>query len=85
MYRQMLLEELNKVERGEDPMCVIRNAEDNVMIKLPQEEDKFSEGTLLTNVAKNWNTRYAPNLDEIIAICNGFADNEPAGAGNDRR
>lgn len=71
MYRQLLLEQLKAVENGEDPMCVIRDPASNDCIRLPQEENKFSEGDLLTGVAKDWNTRYAPNLDEIIAICNG--------------
>ncbi|MGG2201001.1 Rieske 2Fe-2S domain-containing protein [Paenibacillus validus] len=69
MYRQMLLKELAKIERGEDPLCTFRDPEKNQIIELPQEEDKFSEGALLTNVSKNWNTRYAANIDEIIEIC----------------
>lgn len=70
MYRQMLLEELAKIEKNEDPICVFRDPETAEYIKLPQEEDKFSEGNLLSGVAKDWNTRYAPNLDEIISLCN---------------
>jgi 5,5'-dehydrodivanillate O-demethylase len=50
---------------------VIRDPEQNHYIELPQEEDKFSEGGLLSGVAKDWNTRYAPNLDEIINLCKG--------------
>jgi 5,5'-dehydrodivanillate O-demethylase len=69
MYRQMLLEELSKVENGEDPMCVFRDPADNEYLELPQEEDKFSVGDLLSGVAKDWNTRYAPNIDEIIDLC----------------
>jgi 5,5'-dehydrodivanillate O-demethylase len=69
MYRQMLLKQLSKLEKGEDPICVVRDPAKNHIIELPQEEDKFSEGALLSNVAKDWNTRYAPNIDEIIDIC----------------
>jgi 5,5'-dehydrodivanillate O-demethylase len=71
MYRQMLQREIKRMEAGEDPKCVIRDPEVNNNIPLPQEEDKFSEGGLLSGVAKEWNTRYAPNLDEIIEICKG--------------
>lgn len=71
MFRQMLKRELKRVENGEDPKCVIRDPEQNQYIELPQEEDKFSEGGLLSGVAKDWNTRYAPNLDEIIDLCKG--------------
>lgn len=69
MFRQMLLEELSKLEKGLDPMCVFRDPKDAEHIELPQEEDKFSVGDLLSGVAKDWNTRYAPNLDEIISLC----------------
>jgi 5,5'-dehydrodivanillate O-demethylase oxygenase subunit len=71
MYRQMLKRELKKMENGEDPKCTIRDPQQNQCIELPQEEDKFSEGGLLSGVAIHWNTRYAPNLNEIIEICKG--------------
>ncbi|MCY9695462.1 aromatic ring-hydroxylating dioxygenase subunit alpha [Paenibacillus alginolyticus] len=69
MFRQMVLEELAKLEKGLDPICVFRDPQAAEHIKLPQEEDKFSVGDLLSGVAKDWNTRYAPNLDEIISLC----------------
>ncbi|WP_067934400.1 aromatic ring-hydroxylating dioxygenase subunit alpha [Alicyclobacillus kakegawensis] len=71
LYRQLLLQELAKVERGEDPMCVIRDEAKNDVIVLPQEENKYGVGDLLSGIAKDWNTRYAPNIDEIIQICKG--------------
>lgn len=71
MYRQLLMKQLKKLENDEDPKCVFRDPKENEYIQLPQEEDKFSEGALLSNVAKDWNTRYAPNIDEIIDICKG--------------
>ena len=71
MYRQMLKRELKKLKNGEDPKCTIRDPQQNQYIELPQEEDKFSEGGLLSGVAIHWNTRYAPNLYEIIEICKG--------------
>ncbi|OES44745.1 aromatic ring-hydroxylating dioxygenase subunit alpha [Domibacillus iocasae] len=71
MYRQMLKRELKKMQNGEDPKCTIRDPQQNQNIELPQEEDKFSEGGLLSGVAVHWNTRYAPNLIEIIDICKG--------------
>lgn len=73
MYRQLLMEQIRKMERGEPLMCEFRDPEKNQYIELPQEENKFSEGELLTNVARNWNTRYAPNLEEILRICKGGA------------
>jgi hypothetical protein len=37
MYREMLAEQLAKVERGEEPMEVYRDPSKNVCIRLPQE------------------------------------------------
>ncbi|MCL6598124.1 MAG: Rieske 2Fe-2S domain-containing protein [Alicyclobacillus macrosporangiidus] len=71
LYRQLLLQELAKVERGEDPMGVIRDEAKNEIIALPQEENKYGVGNLLSGIAKDWNTRYAPNIDEIIRLCKG--------------
>ncbi|WP_134704189.1 aromatic ring-hydroxylating dioxygenase subunit alpha [Ammoniphilus sp. YIM 78166] len=68
MYRQLCMEQIRKVENGEDPMNVFRNPEENENIELPQEHDIFMEGPMLFKVAKEWNTRYAPNIDEILDI-----------------
>lgn len=69
MYRQMLLEQLAVLESGKDPMGVFRDPAKARNIELPQEEDKFSVGDLLSGVAEDWNTRYAPNLQEILNLC----------------
>lgn len=69
LYRQMLMEQMKKVEQGEDPICVFRDPEEAKNIELPQEEEVFAEAAVLFKVAKEWNTRYAPNIDEIIEIC----------------
>ncbi|GAB7389128.1 aromatic ring-hydroxylating dioxygenase subunit alpha [Bacillaceae bacterium] len=71
MYRQLLMKQLKLVESGQDPMCVFRDPAKNECLELPQEEDKYGVGDLLSGVAKEWNTRYAPNIDEIIEICKG--------------
>ena len=42
LYRQMLLDNIDRVERGEDPMNMFRSADDAQNIDLPTEE---SEGT----------------------------------------
>lgn len=41
MYRNMLKRELDKVRKGRDPMGIVRDASQNRMITLPQEEDKY--------------------------------------------
>jgi 5,5'-dehydrodivanillate O-demethylase oxygenase subunit len=40
IYRRMLLREMSRLQKGEDPMCVIRDAEKNASIDLPFENDK---------------------------------------------
>jgi 5,5'-dehydrodivanillate O-demethylase len=43
MYRELLLEQMEKVARGEDPMEVYRDPEKNVMITMPHEEERFED------------------------------------------
>jgi 5,5'-dehydrodivanillate O-demethylase len=74
MYRQMLMKQLKLIEEGQDPMCTFREPSANSCVGLPQEEDKYGVGDLLSGVAKDWNTRYAPNIDDIIDICKGRKD-----------
>jgi 5,5'-dehydrodivanillate O-demethylase len=74
MYRQMLMKQLKLIEEGQDPMCTFRDPSSNHCLGLPQEEDKYGVGDLLSGVAKDWNTRYAPNIDDIIDICKGRKD-----------
>jgi 5,5'-dehydrodivanillate O-demethylase len=41
LFRQQLKEQIEKVQRGEDPMCVFRDEMLNRCIELPLEADKF--------------------------------------------
>ena len=41
LLRSMLQEQLEKLERGEDPMAVVRDPAKNVCIRVPREEDAF--------------------------------------------
>jgi len=38
LYRSILLDQIEKVERGEDPMAVLRDPEKNHMIRVPREQ-----------------------------------------------
>ncbi len=40
LYRQLLMDNIDKVERGEEPMNVFRTAEESGYIKLPTEESE---------------------------------------------
>ncbi|WP_102348666.1 aromatic ring-hydroxylating dioxygenase subunit alpha [Bacillus sp. Marseille-P3661] len=66
MYRQMIKEEIAKVERGEDPIGVIRDPEKNQFIELPLEKQKhhYSDGFDVTT--KRFQTRFAPNVEDLI-------------------
>jgi 5,5'-dehydrodivanillate O-demethylase len=68
LYRRMLMEQMKKLENGEDPKNVFRDPAKNAKIELPQEAEIFQEGTMLFKVAKEWNTKYAPNIEEILDI-----------------
>jgi 5,5'-dehydrodivanillate O-demethylase len=66
LFRQVLKEQIAKVERGEDPMGVIRDPEKNQFIELPLERKKshFSDG--FGHITKRFQTRFSPVVDELI-------------------
>ncbi|GAC1358977.1 MAG: aromatic ring-hydroxylating dioxygenase subunit alpha [Ktedonobacteraceae bacterium] len=68
LYRKMLQQEIAKAEQGEDTLCVLRDPIRNECIELPQEKNKYNEQAAMFKAARNWNTRYAPNLEEILAL-----------------
>ena len=41
LLRNILNEQLEKVERGEDPMAIVRDPARNQCIRVPREEDAF--------------------------------------------
>jgi len=68
MLRQMLQRELGKVERGEDPMYVIRDPAKNVCIDLPKEMHKdMNEDGFESMVRRNIN-EHSPVRDELIEV-----------------
>jgi 5,5'-dehydrodivanillate O-demethylase oxygenase subunit len=67
-YRQMLLRELAKVERGEDPMCVIRDPARNTVIDIPLEKNKAHKGDGFERTTRRSRTRFSPILEELIAV-----------------
>lgn len=69
LLRKLLLHQLDAVERGEDPIGVLRNPEQNGIIELPQERDRFGGGEAFLNDLLNvGHARYSPILDEIRAL-----------------
>jgi 5,5'-dehydrodivanillate O-demethylase len=68
MLRKMLEREIGKVEAGEDPMGVIRDAAKNVQIDLPVEVNKDMNADGVASRMRRVRTRYAPHLDELLAV-----------------
>jgi len=44
LYRRMLLEQIDRVAQGLDPLGIVRDPARNVMIELPQEREKYGDG-----------------------------------------
>ena len=65
MYRRMLKREIKKVERGEDPIGVIRDPNRNQRIDLPNEKDKkHFKGSVKTFLNRT-HVRFSPVVEEL--------------------
>ena len=81
MFRHMLRRELDKVERGEDPINVLREPAHNQYIALPLErgKDMFSDG--FRSIVRRNVTTFSPIIDELIEV---FAQDPPGKAAGRR-
>ncbi len=69
LYRRLLREQLRRVQAGEDPLGVIRDPADNVLITFPQEKDKYGAGEdFLRESIEMSHVRYSPLKAEILAL-----------------
>ena len=69
LYRHLLFEQMEKVNGGEDPLGVIRNPQNNTIIELPQEKEKFGQGaSFLAESMEMGHARYSPIKDLIQKI-----------------
>jgi 5,5'-dehydrodivanillate O-demethylase len=68
MFRKMLKRELKKVEAGEDPMNVFRDAADNAVIELPLEKFKehFSDG--FESLLRRHMASFSPIAEDLIKV-----------------
>jgi 5,5'-dehydrodivanillate O-demethylase len=65
LYRKLLNEEMEKVQRGEDPMNVFRDPGNNICIKLQLEEAKLAGGRFRHGFRRQGGaTKYSPILNE---------------------
>jgi 5,5'-dehydrodivanillate O-demethylase len=75
LLRRLLFEQLEQVRAGHDPLGVVRSAEENEIITLPQERDKYGNGDafLAESIAAS-HVRYSPIRREIFALLGLPAD-----------
>ncbi len=66
LLRRLLFEQLARVGRGLDPLGVIRDPEHNRIIELPQERNKYRDGTgFLADALELSHVRYSPLQQQI--------------------
>ena len=69
LYRRLLLEQIERLRRGEDPLAVVRDPEKNRLIELPQERNKYHRGkAFLAESLEMGHVRYSPLKDLIPTL-----------------
>ncbi|MGH7894393.1 MAG: Rieske 2Fe-2S domain-containing protein [Candidatus Binatia bacterium] len=69
LLRRLLLEQIERVRAGEDPLGIVRSPEENQVIELPQEREKYGEGdAFLAESLAMSHVRYSPIRDQIVAL-----------------
>ena len=68
MYRKMLKREIEKIERGEDPIGLVRDPARNIVIPLPREKgkDMYSDG--FVNHLRRQMSNFSPIAEELIEV-----------------
>ncbi len=74
LLRRMLFEQIERVRDGLDPLGVVRDAGENEIIELPQEREKFGDGTaFLAESMEMGHARFSPIKDQVLALVRGRA------------
>lgn len=69
LLRQMLIEEMERVAHGHDPLGTVRNPLENDCIALPQEDEKYGEGNrFLAESLQLGHARYSPIFSTICSL-----------------
>jgi 5,5'-dehydrodivanillate O-demethylase len=66
LLRKVLARELDKVERGEEPMGVIRHEHDIIELPVERGKDMFSDG--FASIFGRMQSRYYPYAEELCAL-----------------
>jgi 5,5'-dehydrodivanillate O-demethylase len=73
LYRRLLVEQMQIIEAGKDPLGVIRDPAMNHLIELPQEREKFGDSaSFLSEWMELGHARYSPIKDllcELLVRC----------------
>ena len=68
-YRKLLLEQIEVVRQGKDPLGVIRDPGKNKKIVLPQEKEKFGQGkSFLAESMEMGHARYSPIKTQALDL-----------------
>jgi 5,5'-dehydrodivanillate O-demethylase len=68
IYRRVLRRELKKMQDGEDPMGVVRDAQRNGRIDLPNERKKHHNSDGFASFMLRTHARYSPIAGELVKI-----------------
>jgi len=68
LYRRMLRRELSKMQKGEDPLAVIRDPARNAWIDLPNERKKHHNSDGLRSWIMRTHAAYSPIAEDIIRL-----------------
>jgi 5,5'-dehydrodivanillate O-demethylase len=66
LLRKVLARELDKIERGEDPIAVIRDPHDIIALPVEHGKDMFSDG--FASLFRRTQSRYYPYADELLEL-----------------
>jgi len=67
MLRKLLFDQLERVERGEDPMGVVRGPERNRIIRFEQERNKLGgSAAFLRRAMDISHARFSPIRDQVL-------------------
>lgn len=68
LYRRVLRREMKKVEQGEDPMGIVRDASRNEHIDLPNERKKHHNSDGFASFMLRTHAKYSPIAQDLVAI-----------------
>jgi 5,5'-dehydrodivanillate O-demethylase oxygenase subunit len=69
LLRRLLLEQIDKVAGGEDPLGIVRSTEKNQLIELPQEQEKYRHGSeFLVESIEMGHARHSPIKQLVLEM-----------------